>query len=155
MPHHQERREPTLSDTPMSNREPGPACNAAEPEQQPAMHPLAKLALAAVVVACLAFVADRAWQRYLEYRLVQEAKMLIEGFEQSMQHLSEQERARIEQLRRSRAASRQGRWLGQNCSDWRRSYQANPQPTARSEMQRHCQIYERFLATGITPGRTD
>jgi hypothetical protein len=151
----QNRKEPTLSDTPQFRHEPGPVYNGLEPETQASMHPLAKLALLAVVLACLAFVADRAWQRYQEYRLLQEIHAIAEGFEQSMRNMADQERARVVQQRRNRAASRDGRWLGKNCADWRRAYQDNPLPTTRTEMQRHCQIYERYLATGIAPVRTN
>lgn len=114
------------------------------------MHPMALLAL---VLACLAFAADRVWQRYMEYRLAQETPALAEGFEQSLQQLAEQERARVQQLHRSGAASGTGFCQGSNSTDWRRAYQTNPQLTACSEVQRHCQIYKRFLAAGIAPGR--
>ncbi len=116
---------------------------------------MAAIALAAVVLASLVFVSDRAYQRYQKYRLMQELQAVADGLEQSAEALAARERARVEQLRRSRAASSQGRWLENNCSDWRRQYENNPQPTARSEMRRHCQIYEQFLSTGHAPIRTD
>ncbi len=149
------RKEPTLSDPQDSAGTPVSLYDDPAPESNSAMHPMAKLALLAIMMACLVFIADRGYQRYQEYRLMQELQVLADGFEQSMQQLSEEQRARQEQIRRNREASSDGRWLAKNCADWRRAYQNNPQPTSRSEMRRHCQIYEGYLSTGIAPRRTD
>jgi hypothetical protein len=89
MHHDQDRREPTLSDTPISRHEPGPVYNGLEPETQPSLHPLAKLALLAIVVACLAFVADRAWQRYQEYLLMQEIHAIAKCYKRPLALLAQ------------------------------------------------------------------
>jgi hypothetical protein len=155
MTDHFSRKEPTLSDPQDSGGTPVSFYDDPEPESNSSMHPMAKLALLAVILACLAFVADRGYQRYQECRLMQELQALADGFEQSMQNLNEEQRARQVQIRRNREASSDGRWLAKNCADWRRAYQNNPQPTSRSEMRHHCQIYERYLSTGIAPRRTN
>jgi t-SNARE complex subunit (syntaxin) len=52
-------------------------------------------------------------------------------------------------LRKQRASTNDGKWLAKNCSDWRRSYNQLKAATAEREMKRHCEIYERYLETGI------
>ena len=153
MTDHLSRKEPRFSDLQDSAEAPVPANDDPEPEPESAMHPMAKLALLAIILACLAFVADRGYQRYQEYRLMQELQALVDGFEQSIQNLNEDQRAQQEQIRRNRAASSDGRWLAKNCEDWRLAHQNNPQPTSRTEMRHHCQTYERYLATGMAPRR--
>jgi len=149
------RKEPVISEIASRDEDLGPIYKGLESLPKPGMHPLAIMALAAVVLASLVFISDHAYQRYQEYRLTQEMQAVTDGLQQSAEAMAARERARVEQVRRSRAASSQGRWLENNCSDWRRQYESDPQPTARSEMRRHCQIYEQFLATGHAPVRTD
>ncbi len=155
MSHQPDRKEPTVSETSLTHRDPGPVYKGLEEVPQPGMHPLAIMALAAVVLACLIFVSDRVYERYQEYRIMQELQAVADGIEQSVEEMAARERARVAQVRRNRVASSQGRWLEKNCADWRRHYENDPQPTARSEMRRHCQIYENYLTTGIAPGRTN
>lgn len=155
MSDHRDRREPTISQPSLQDEDLGPIYKILEPLPKPGIHPLAMLALAAVILACLIFVSDRLYERYQEYRLMQELQAAADDIEQSVEEMASRERARVEQVRRNRAASNQGRWLEKNCADWTGQNENDPQPTARSEMRRHCQIYEQFLATGIAPVPTN
>ncbi len=110
--------------------------------------PVIKLASIAIVLACVIFIADRAYQRYLEHLAVQQAMAFIEQMETELAALGRQVQGQQSQQRQARASSAQGRWMYQNCQDWRRSFGDSRLPTAREEMLRHCRAYERYLETG-------
>ena len=118
--------------------------------------PVIKLASIAIVLACVIFIADRGYQRYQEYLAVQQAMAFIEQMEAELASFgrqtealqTQQREARQAQQRETRASSAQGRWMHQNCQDWRRSFGDSRLPTAREEMLRHCRAYERYLETG-------
>ena len=110
--------------------------------------PVIKLASIAIVLACGIFIADRAYQRYLEHLAVQQAMAFIEQMEAELAAAGRQVQAHQLQQREARASSAQGRWMYQNCQDWRRSFGDSRLPTARDEMVRHCRAYQRYLSTG-------
>lgn len=110
--------------------------------------PVIKLASIAIVLASVIFIADRGYQRYQEYLAVQQAMAFIEPMEAELVAMARQVQARQSQQREARATSAQGRWMHQNCRDWRRSFVESRLPTARDEMLRNCRAYEQYLATG-------
>ena len=121
--------------------------------------PVIKLASIAITLACVIFIADRGYQRYQEYLAVQQAMAFIEQMEAELASFGRQtealqtqqreaQQARQAQQREARACSAQGRWMHQNCQDWRRSFGDSRLPTARDEILRHCRAYERYLETG-------
>ena len=110
--------------------------------------PVIKLASLAVILASVIFIADRAYQRYQAHRAAQQAMAFIEQMEAELASMGRQVQAHQSQKREARASSAQGRWMYQNCQDWRRSFGDSRLPTAREEMLRHCRAYERYLSTG-------
>ena len=109
---------------------------------------MVKLASVAIVLACGIFIVDRAYQRYQEHLAVQHAMAFIEQMEAELAAAGRQVQTYQSQQREARATSPQGRWMHQNCQDWRRSFGDSRLPTARDEMLRHCRAYERYLETG-------
>lgn len=160
----EQRREPVFS-----AREESSASDAREPMLAPEDFPsefgasretinhglIFKVAAAALTLACGLFVADRLHQRYLEQQAIRELNAMIEGFVEQANAMNEQAtrqaRARQQRLERERANSRVGGWLAKNCSDWRQAHSQMPGPTSRAEMKRHCDLYDRYIKTGVAP----
>lgn len=133
------------------------------------LDPRIRVAIISVSIVCGLFIADWLYERYTEYRAVQMLEQMAKAATQSLQESTQRsmdqlressERARQEAehrrlaLRDQRAETNRGKWLAKNCSDWRRAYEDLEAPTAEREMKRHCEIYEKYLQTGIadTPG---
>jgi len=89
---------------------------------------------------------------------VKEAQDELEEFSEKQKRRAEEiqreNQARLAEIRRERESSTTGRWLAKNCSDWTRAWNQLEAETARKEMKRHCEIYKRYLQTGIAPPGT-
>lgn len=143
------RIEPVLGES--SERQASPEPLVLEPSRDSRwseLPPVIRLASLAIVVACSIFVADWVYQRYVEYRAALALKAIVEQAGAGVAAMDRQAEARQAYQRQARASSAQGRWMHRNCEDWRRSYGDRRLPTAREEMRRHCQAYERYLETG-------
>lgn len=62
--------------------------------------------------------------------------------------------ARERETRQQRAKSPTGKKLLQACTDWTRAQQEHDTYTTRTERERHCKAYERYLASGRVPPRS-
>lgn len=141
------------------------------------LDPRLRLAAIGIATVCALFVVDWGYDRYVEYRARQALNEMLMGLQETTeaatrslqqearasakrrQALAEVNRQETERrrlaLRVQRASTNQGKWLSKNCSDWRRAYKDLKAPTAKAEMKRHCDSYEKYLETGIavTPVR--
>ncbi|NEZ04283.1 hypothetical protein G4Y73_09015 [Wenzhouxiangella sp. XN201] len=124
------------------------------------LDPRIRLAAFAVVFICSVFFIEWGIQKYHEYRANQAMKEMMADLEKSVQASAAQLRATTERnrreaerkhlaLREQRANTSQGKWLAKNCADWRRAHESLQAPTAEAEMKRHCDLYEKYLSTGI------
>jgi hypothetical protein len=74
------------------------------------------------------------------------------AFQQSMVEQKERSEAQVEQqqeqTKEERALSAMGKVLERTCRDWQQAQRTTPTYTTRTESQKHCSRYERYLATG-------
>lgn len=166
------RREPQLNWSQQADGSPEHKQHSYSPEhqferhQRQSLHPAVWLTIAAVIVTCILLVADRAYTRYQQHRMMQSMVQGLEQFDADISAIAKDNsaRARAQQAAREKAQqqraanlletrkqSKQGRWLGKNCSDWTRAWEQLKAETARVEMRKHCKIHQSYLKTGIAP----
>ena len=164
MASHRERKEPVFLEQetrsspgkhPQGYAEPADASSDSPALPENNNNLIFKVAAVALILACGLYMADRLYQRYLEQQALREINSMVEGWIDQANAMNEQmsreARERQRRLMQQRANSREGRWLGRNCYDWRQTHAQMPGPTSQTEMKRHCDLYERYLQTGVTP----
>jgi len=56
-----------------------------------------------------------------------------------------------DEVREQRRRDRDGMRLGQSCEEWRRAHAQLNSDTTKSEMRKHCDIYDRYVQHGVLP----
>lgn len=110
-----------------------------------------RAALIVIAIAAVFWVADKLYDRYLQYHAMQVIERELEKLEATFESMSEEQAARARAQRRQRANTTTGQWLAKNCSDWQSSYESRATQMARAEMQTQCRAYQRYLETGLVP----
>lgn len=127
--------------------------------------PTQYLALFAVILVAVAggnlianWVTAKAAQVEIEHVAVEASKVFRKEVsrmnaaqKQAVAKSNAARQAREQQVTRSRKSSPIGRTLAQQCDDWTRAYQEYQSQTARIEMDKNCQRYRTYVATGVRP----
>ena len=106
--------------------------------------------LIAAGVATGNIVSNWITARIAAYELAKAAEVMQRSMNRQAEKSEAQAAEYREQTRAQRQASALGKRLDAACKDWQNADQQMSTYTTRTESERHCSRYERFLETGVT-----